>query len=237
MILRCAAVCMVALVLARPALAQDISGVRLGSTLSEASIAIKRANKAYALKPLKDDAGKLKGLAAMSRSGEAGSWDDAVDEFAVLQDAAGKVWYVARYQRMLPGSRVSMAALLDSLTKKFGEPGKRVDGGRSASRIYAWDTDSGGKPVSASLRDSPCNGIRFHRSAMTDGYISAPSTFPAGCGTRIVLSDFFVEDGLVEQFTLRIINVKTAYDANWRTEVLRDAQRERERKNGVKPQI
>lgn len=53
MILRCAAVCMVTLVLARPALANDMSGVRIGSTLSEASMAIQHANKAFVIKPFK----------------------------------------------------------------------------------------------------------------------------------------------------------------------------------------
>lgn len=237
MILRCVTVCMVALVLARPALAQDISGVRLGSTLSEASMAIKRANKAFAIKPFKLESGQLAGLSALSGHGDLASKEGAADEFVVLQNAAGKVWFVARYQRLVPGARVSQSALLASLTQKFGEPILNEMPGRSVRQFYSWDTDRAGTRVTAAQDDNPCNGLGFAGPPVAGGHILAPRRIPRNCGTRIMLTDLFVQDGLVNEFTLNVIDVKAASDELQSDKQQRAAELERERKGGIKPQI
>ncbi len=237
MIVPCAVVGMFALGLAGQALANDISGVRIGSTLSEASIAIKRANKAFVIKPFKLESGQLAGLSALSGHGDPASKEGAADEFVVLQNAAGKVWFVARYQRLVPGARVSQSALLAWLTQKFGEPIVNEMPGRSVRQFYSWDTDRAGKRVTAAQDDNPCNGLGFAGPPVAGGNILAPRRIPRNCGTRIMLSDLFVQDGLVNEFTLKVIDVKAASDDLQRDKQQRASELERERKSGVKPQI
>lgn len=234
---RSAAVIVLTLMLARPALANDISGVRIGSTLAEASIAIKRANKAFVMKPIKYDTGLVAGVTGIIGPGERERNERAADEFAVLQDERGKVWFVGRYQRMVPGSRVSMEALLASLTQKFGAPALRRAPGRVGAESYAWDTDRSGMRIDPSERDSPCDGIDFARPPIAGTNIRQPIGFPGNCGKRIALAEVDEENGLVRKFTLQVIDATAATHAINVRQMRRDAELERERRNGNKPQI
>lgn len=226
-----------ALALARPALANDIAGVRIGSTLSEASIAIKRANRAFSLRPLKYASGEVAGLTAVIGQGGHERKQGAADEFAVLQDHRGKVWFVGRYQRMVPGSRIGLDALLASLSKKFGEPALRTASGRNGASSRAWDTDRAGKRIDPSQTGSPCDAIGFERPFIEGVNIRAPVHFPGNCGRRIALSNLSVEDGLVNEFTLHVIDVAVASQSIRREEADRKAALERERQSGKQPQI
>jgi hypothetical protein len=243
MMLRCAAVCVFSLLLAGPASAHDIAGVRIGATLSEASIAVKRANRAFAMTPLKDEAGEVAGLTAVIGPGPGpgpGDWqrsERAADEFVVMQNAQGKVWYVARYQRLEPGSRLGMDALLAALSAKFGAPARRNGILHLRTKTYVWDTDRAGNKVDPEDRDSPCDGTDFSRPPIAGVHIRQAIRFPAQCGVRIMLSDERVDDGLVSEFTLSAIDVKTASDALRLERRARDAELERERGNGKQPRI
>ncbi|NHZ93130.1 hypothetical protein F2P45_29580 [Massilia sp. CCM 8733] len=228
---------MLSLMLARPALASDISGVRIGSTLSEASLAIKSANNAFAIKPFKIVERELTGLSATRGNRDPDSEEGAADEFIVLQNAAGKVWFVARYQRMVPGSRVSLDALLGSLTQKFGEPTLRPEPGPRGWSLYSWDTDREGKRVKGADGNIPCKSIALEGTPLAGGRLRAPSSIPHNCGMRVMLTDVFERDGMVNRFILTVIDVKTASDDIERARRRHEADIARERKSGIKPQI
>ncbi|MDQ1922062.1 hypothetical protein [Massilia pseudoviolaceinigra] len=207
---RCAVVSVLSIMFAQCAAASDISGVRIGSTLSEASIAIKRANNAYAMSTVWNyEGGEVKGIKAVAGDTNGGSIHGYADQFVALQDERGVVWFVARYQKMGPGARVSMADLLASLKKKFGEPSFTPISGQ---RVNSWDYDWAGAQFHGQYPENPCSDLRMQRLHMTGLSISAPLTFPEKCGKRIVLS-YYEYEGMVHDFTLKVIDVKSHFIA------------------------
>lgn len=233
MMFRSATLAVCSILFAQGASANDISGVRIGSSLDEARIAIKMANRSFVLSPFIDD-GEMIGVTAIAAPRAKRADDGSADEFVALQDNRGTVWFVGRYQRLAPGSRFSMDDLLASLNKKFGTPSNTP---RTRYYDYSWEYDRQGKLYDGFANAGPCAGLVFSRPHLPGMSISAPEEFPSKCGMQVRLTNFLEENGLVSYFTLTVVDAKRRYDQLNAVKTEQKRHLDQERARGNKPKI
>ena len=220
--------------------ADDISGVTLGSSLADAKEAIAKASPNLKLSPLMLRSGNEGGVTAVSADlipeAGVGSVKRPSDEFAVLQTDSGKVWFIARVQRLEQGARIKTDTLEASLAEKFGKPSS-PDLGYG----LVWQFDREGKQYFGPGTAGPCDGIMRGGSNLPGVTVGAPESFSPKCGKLIVVSTTKQPDGMVPYYTVSLIDAKTIFDEL----AARDAQAETERvkklsdeqAKGVKPKL
>lgn len=219
--------------------ATDISGIQLGQSFPAVKELVKKVNPAYELNDIKWSDGKLGGLnATVKRKGY------VVDQFVVLQNKAGKVWFVGRAQQLEKGARVKPDVLLDSLKEKYGPYTELSTGSGGPS----WNFDRNGKLYQGPTTQGPCYGGLGTGSIMPLGQnvmgvnISPPRDFTQKCGMEItsgMATD--LTDGMVNSFGVRLIDSKSMYDElNGQAvteETKRNQQLQNEKAKNVKPQL
>jgi hypothetical protein len=136
---------------AHAAPANDIAGLQLGSSYANARPMMLKANPGYKFTDIILKGGKVAGTdARYSKGGK------VVDQFVVLQDAAGAVWFMGRGQAFEQGSRIKRDTMLRSLEEKYGKPNDNMFGDGS----QLWEFDRKGKQVVSKFggQGAICNG-------------------------------------------------------------------------------
>lgn len=219
----------------------DISGVALGTSLDEAKSGIMSANNDFVLSPLTTSAGTEAGVVAATRErfgrDAGGNSLRALDEFAALQDEAGKVWYVGRQQRFANGSRITPDTLLQTLTEKFGPPSSTE---RLMANVARWEFDRNGKQF-VGKNNGPCKDITLAPYNLPNVTFSAPNNFSPTCGVLITAIFNEEADGMIPSFILSLTDNKAMYDQLNAREEKAEAERAQKLKDeqakATKPKI
>ncbi|WP_434601760.1 hypothetical protein J3P89_05065 [Pseudomonas sp. Z1-14] len=217
----------------------DISGVALGSTLEEAKDAIMKANQAYTISPLKTVDGTEAGVTAVTNKTLA-----QADQFAALQDDAGKVWFVGHMKHYEEGSRIPLDNLVASLTEKFGPTSFRNS---QMGEVMYWEFDRNGKlykGVDQVFNDrgiGPCAQVHFSNMHIPGVSFPAPQNFPSECSLLIMAYSQPDQDKMVREFSLSVTDVKSMYDQLNAKETQAKAEQarklEEEKSKAAKPNI
>lgn len=204
--------------------ADDIAGVTLGTSLADAKEAIAKANSDLKPSPLMLRNGNEGGVTAVSADlipeAGVGSVKRPSDEFAVLQTDSGKVWFIARVQRLEQGARIKTETLEASLTEKFGKPSSPGLG-----YGFVWQFDREGKQYFGPDTAGPCESMMRGGSNLPGVTVGAPESFSPTCGKLIAVSTTQQPGGMVPYYTVSLIDAKTMFDEL----AARDAQAETER--------
>ena len=222
--------------------ADDISGVALGSSLAVAKEAIAEANPNFKLSPLMLRDGKEAGVTAVTADRLKGTGisnsGGPSDEFAALQNDAGKVWFIARVQRFEDGSRIKTEALKAALTEKFGKPSNIT---QMMSLGLVWQYDRDGKQYFGPSSEGPCKGVRSASSNIPGVSFPAPQSFSPTCGKIIEVGASEQPDEMVPHYTVSIIDVKSMFDELAARDANAEADRNKklsdEQAKNVKPKI
>ena len=185
--------------------AQDISGVEIGSDFTAAKPLMMKANAGYQITDL-TQGGKVMGYNAIFLKD-----GNPVDQLVVLQNASGKVWFVARGQRLTQGERIKRETLLSSLRQKYG-PESAISLGSNGPH---WQFDRKGAIYKGDLSTGPCKGMvggGVDLGKVTNANINVPRSFAPTCGVNIDAPMFVDKDGMVFAFTLQLIDGKAMFD-------------------------
>jgi hypothetical protein len=220
--------------------ADDISGVTLGSSLADAKEAIVKANPDFKLTPLMLRSGNEGGVTAVTPDlvpeAGVGSVERPAEEFAVLQTEAGKVWFIARVQRLEQGARIKTDTLEASLTEKFGKPSSP-----GTSYGYVWQFDREAKQYFGPEHQGPCESMMRGVSNLPGVTVGAPESFSPTCGKLITVSTSAQPDGMVPYYKIFLIDVKTMFDELAERDAQAEADRLKklsdEQAKGVKPKL
>lgn len=220
--------------------ADDIAGVAIGSSLSAAKDAISKANPNYKLSPLMLKSGKEGGVTAVTLDRMPGTGainaGGPSDEFAALQNDSGKVWFLARVQRLAEGARIKKDILLTSVTEKFGKP----SGQAMMDYGFIWQFDRAGKQYFGS-GSGPCESMLRAGSNLPGVTVGAPHMFSPTCGKLITVFATQQPDGMIPHYVVSIIDAKAMFDEiNARDAQAAADQRKKlldEQAKGVKPKI
>ncbi|QBE65672.1 hypothetical protein [Pseudoduganella lutea] len=230
-----------------PALGSDIAGIPLGSTLAEARAGMSRANSALKFSPLKHTTGKEVGITAKTLDQMPGTGitdpGGPSDGFVALQSDSGKVYFLAREQRLPTGSRIRKDVLESSLKEKFGDSSYPDNNpmlkGRSVSLHQEFDRQ--GKLYVGPPIGGPCAGIGWDSTAVPGSTITAPRSFPPACGKMVIARGLIQTDGMVPMYSVMILDAKSIFDElNGKAVVTQSEQKrrlEQERAKAVKPQL
>jgi hypothetical protein len=193
--------------------ADEISGVALGSSLADAKAAIVKANPNFKLSPLLISGGQEAGVTAVTtdRLPRTGLGDPGgpSDEFAALQNDAGKVWYITRVQRLPEGGRIQADALGAALTEKFGKPSGTTP---LTSLAYYWHYDRNGKQYVGPASGGPCHTVSGNGMNIPGMTVGAPRSFSPTCGKIIQVGATIPSNGMVPYYTVAIIDAKSMFD-------------------------
>lgn len=189
--------------------ATDIAGITIGAPLSGQRQAIAKVNPSYQLNDIKLANGKTVGVNAIAQN--AGR---VTDQFVVIQNDSGIVWFVARAQALEKGSRIKPETLLNSLKDKYGMYTELSIG----SGGPMWQFDRQGNIYKGQSVQGPCYAGIGAGASTTFGKvpgtsIQVPRNFTPKCGTEIttsVLKDS--TDGMVSAFAVQIVDAKRMYD-------------------------
>lgn len=220
--------------------ADDVAGVAIGTSLAEAKEAIAKANADYEITPLMLTNGKEAGVTAKTADNLPGNGRHysagPSDEFAVLQNDAGKVWFVARVQRFDQGGRMKLDTLKAALTEKFGQPSAKTIIGTLG---FTWQYDRNGKQWTGG-GVAPC-GDNGTSSPIPGFSVPAPRSFNPKCGKIVSVHAATDSDQMVPYYTITITDVKTTFDELAAKEAGEEAARQKkladEQAKAVKPKI
>lgn len=220
--------------------ADDISGVTIGSSLAEAKEAIAKANPDYAITPLMLTNGKAAGVTAktdtLMMSTGTNHPGGPSDEFAALLNDAGKVWFVARVQRLDKGGRIEVNTFKNALIEKFGPPSDNTVIGAMG---LTWQYDRNGKQWTGS-GSAPCQG-NGTITPIPGVSVTAPRSFSPRCGKIISVRAAKQTDNMVASYTLSITDAKGMFDELSARDANEEATRKQkladEQAKAVKPKI
>ena len=192
---------------AHAAPANDIAGLQLGSSYANARPMLLKANPGYKFTDIILKGGKVAGTdARYSKGGK------VVDQFVVLQDAAGAVWFMGRGQAFEQGSRIKRDTMLRSLEEKYGKPNDNMFGDGS----QLWEFDRKGKQVFAKFggQGAICNGgsTSHYLGDMEGARIYMPTQFSEHCGTKISAHVSTDPDKMVAAFSVMVMDSQRMYD-------------------------
>ena len=219
--------------------ANDIAGVQIGSAFATSKALVVKANPGYQINEIRGGGGKVVGINALvQKDGR------FIDQFVVIQNDAGIVWFVARAQGFEKGARIKSETLLNSLQEKYGSPSEMSVG----SGGPMWDFDREGKLYQGASTQGPCyTGIgagtttSFGKVPGALG-INIPRTFGPKCGTRIstgVSKDS--NDGMVSAFSVQIVDSKRMFDElnnkDMKLQTERQRQLDGEKARDAKPSL
>ncbi|AIR90609.1 hypothetical protein [Pseudomonas cremoricolorata] len=226
-----------------PALAaDDVSGVKLGSTLAEATAAISNINDQYKVSPLKLQDGSEAGVSAVTDEQSQGTgftdFRGPVDQFLALQNDAKAVWFIGRAQALKEGSRMPLDTLETALKEKYG-PFSGADNGMG--KRYVWQYDRKGKLYIGINSGGPCADLYDFRSRVPGVAITTPASFNAKCSKLIVVQTGFAPDDLTASYTVSIADMASMYDQlQAEQQAAKDAEAKKiadEKAKGVKPNL
>lgn len=184
--------------------AKDIAGIKVGAPLSTQKAALSKANPAYRVTDIKDQAGHVLGLRATVKKGK-----HVTDHLLVLSTTNGLVWFVGREQQLPESGRIALDTFVSSVKSKFGEPSSIVG--------LQWGFDRSGKRLSFAT-SSACSPRRKGSRPDPMGQIESlglnvPTYFPSECGLQV--ESHYVElpqKGVVSAFAVQIADLGVKFD-------------------------
>jgi hypothetical protein len=199
----------------------DISGYKIGAQMALAKPALQKINPAYTFDEIKLDDGRVVGLSAVAKIVKPNRSPFYTDQFVVLQNEAGVVWYAGRTQQIADKEKyVNMKTLRESLESKYGKST------HSENLSMVWDYDASGKQyMSVKIGDyygvSPCytDGNSTDNLGDITGtrlLMWVPRKFSEKCGFTINshmsagIGDSTMS--LVSTYTVTMVNPKLRYD-------------------------
>lgn len=218
--------------------ANDIAGVQIGSPLSTQRTVIAKANPSYQLNDVKLTTGKIVGINAIAQKD-----GRIIDQFVVIQNDAGIIWFVARAQALEKGARIKPETLLNSFKEKYG-PYADISTGSGGP---IWQFDRQGKIHLGQYIQGPCYAGIGAGASTTFGKvpgtaIQVPRNFTPRCGTEItsyVRKDS--TDGMVSAFSVQIVDAKRMYDElNGKSAVEENERKQKleaEKSKDIKPKL
>ncbi len=217
----------------------DIAGVQLGSSYASARPLLLKANPGYKFTDITLTGGKVVGTnAAFEKGGK------VVDQFIVIQNAAGQVWYAARGQAFDQGGRIKTDTLKQSLVGKYGKFSRYG----YLEENPLWEFDRAGKLWTGSNYQGPCGSGGIPAGGGTDmgrvsgANIHVPTNFPERCGVMIKTAISHNEaDKMVSAFSVMMVDSARMYDElngnKQKAEAERVQKLKRESAQDIKPQL
>jgi hypothetical protein len=185
--------------------APDISGIAIGEDYATAKAAIAKMNPSYKFTTEvtsgNDADRKVVGVIAEAK-GNAGG----LDQFVIMKNDAGVVWFVAKYQVFEKGDRPRYKGIGDALIKKYG---KETKFDNSVYKNYYWMYDREGKLSRIASDKGPCgDGLGYGAQS----FIDAPQSFSSKCGMFMKAFVSVTQDGMVDRLGIKIADIKIMYD-------------------------
>lgn len=199
----------------------DISGYKIGGQMASAKPALQKINPAYAFDEVKLSDGRVVGLSAVAKIVKPNTSPFYTDQFILLQNEAGVVWFAGRSQRIPDKEKyVNIKTLRESLEGKYGKATL------TENLKLLWDYDANGKQYfSVKLGDyygvSPCdtNGNDTDNLGTITGTqlpMWVPRKFSEKCGfvvnSRMSTAAGQSTQSLVDQYTVTLSNPKLRHD-------------------------
>jgi hypothetical protein len=199
----------------------DISGYKIGGQMVTAKPALQKINPAYVFDEIKLSDGRVVGLSAVVKIVKQNMPTFYADQFILLQNEAGVVWFAGRTQQIADKEKyVNIKTLRESLESKYGKSTY------SENLSMVWDYDVGGKQyMSVKIGDyygvSPCdtdgnNADNLGDITGTQLAMWLPRKFSEKCGfavkSRMSSAAGDSTNSLVSKYTVTLANPKLRYD-------------------------
>lgn len=199
----------------------DISGYKIGAQMASAKPVLQKINPAYVFEEIKLQDGRVVGLSAVVKIVKQNMPTFYADQFVVLQNEAGVVWFAGRTQQIADKEKyVNIKTLRESLESKYGKSTF------SENLSMVWDYDASGKQyMSVKIGDyygvSPCytDGNSTDNLGDVTGTNLAmwvPRKFSEKCGfavhSRMSTAAGDSTMSLISKYTTTLVNPKLRYD-------------------------
>ena len=216
--------------------ALDVSGISIGTQISSARDLLQKVNTEYQIEELRSTIGKVVGLKAAARKKGAPTPND---QFVVMANDAGIVWFVGRQQDYAQGERVAVDELEKALTGKYGVPTRT--GIHSNKR---WERYRDGRTHRDKHSPGPCTSgsMAYDWNIVPGTQIGVLQRFSPNCGT-LIISEAKVDsnDRMVTQLVTKVIDSKRMFDELNGKELAaqqeKQKQLQQEKAAGNKPQL
>ena len=187
------------------AYALDIAGVALGSNMQDTRVAVAKANPKLRFTEIELDEGKGIGLLAKESGHPAIDGPNAglYDEFVVLLNEAGKVWYAVRNVNTSSENRIVHRGLVLELMRKYGGPASQS---WVAPHVMAitWTTYRSGKMYVGAADKGPC-GLLSAGGLIPGTTVRMPHPLKPECGSLVVASLPRVSlDGKIASYSISV---------------------------------
>lgn len=199
----------------------DISGYKIGAQMALAKPVLQKINPAYVFEDIKLSDGHVVGLSAVAKIVKQNMPTFYADQFIVLQNEAGVVWFAGRAQQIADKEKyVNIKTLRESLEGKYGKATL------TENLKMLWDYDASGKQYfSVKLGDyygvSPCdtdgnNSDNLGTITGTQLPMWVSRKFSEKCGfavnSRMSTAAGDSSGSLVGQYTVTLANPKLRHD-------------------------
>ncbi|MFZ6846027.1 hypothetical protein [Undibacterium sp. RuTC16W] len=199
----------------------DISGFKIGGQMVSAKPALQKINPAYTFDDIKLSDGRVVGLSAVAKIVKPNTSPFYTDQFILLQNEAGVVWFAGRTQQIPDRDKyINRKTLRESLEEKYGKSSYAEFNGMS------WEYDISGKQYfSVKIGDyygiAPCytdgnDADNLGQITGTQLSMWLPRKFSEKCGFTVIsrLSGAAGDStgALLSQYTVSLINPKLRHD-------------------------
>jgi hypothetical protein len=191
--------------------ALDIAGVALGSNAAEARAAVSKVNPKFQFSSIRLPGGKGTGFVAKESGHPAIHGPNAglYDEFVVLLDDAGKVWYLVRNVNTSSENRIVHRDLIREFTQKYGGPSNRS---WLIQETITWARYRSGKMYIGAADQGPC-GLPVLKDVISGTTVKMPSPLKTDCGTLVVASVPRASvDEKVASYSISMVDAKALQD-------------------------
>lgn len=189
--------------------ALDVSGISIGTQISSARGMLQKVNPAYQVEELRFTNGKVAGLKAIAKQSGTPMPND---QFVVMANDAGLIWFVGRQQNYAQGNRVPFDELEKALVGKYGEP---TSTGIIMVSSKRWETYRDGRVHHDKHSPGPCtSGFNAYDWNVVPGtQIGVLKNFAPNCGA-LIISEAKVDsnDRMVTQLVTKVIDSKRMFD-------------------------
>ena len=189
--------------------ALDVSGISIGTQISSARGMLQKVNPEYQVEELRFTNGKIAGLKAVAKKNGASTPND---QFVIMSNDAGIVWFVGRQQNYAQGNRVAFDELEKALVGKYGNP---TSTGIIMVSSKRWETYRDGRTHRDKHSPGPCtSGFNAYEWNIVPGtQIGVLKNFAPNCGT-LIISEAKVDsnDRMVTQLVTKVIDSKRMFD-------------------------